>query len=78
MVQRQAGFLAPVKGLTDEGFPLVGGRLDCVGNRPVAALVYQRQEHFINLFIWPAIHGPEIAEKTMTRQGLQLASLESI
>jgi hypothetical protein len=47
-------------------------RFDHVGNRPVATLVYQRQEHFINLFIWPAIHGPEIAERTVTRQGYNL------
>src|SRR5216683_2033409 len=65
-------FSPPVKDLTNEGFPLVGGRLDYVGNRAVAALVYQRQKHFINLFIWPTTEGPGIAEKTVTRQGYNL------
>ena len=42
-----------VQDFTAEGFPLIGARLDYVGERPVAALVYGRAKHLIDLFEWP-------------------------
>jgi hypothetical protein len=56
----------------NDGFPLVGGRLDYLNNRPVAALVYQGRKHFINVFIWPIETGDGKATKAISRQGYQL------
>ena len=64
----------PVIDLAQQGFPLVGGRLDYLNNRPVAALVYKRGKHYINLFIWPANSAPasQANTTTLTRQGYHL------
>jgi anti-sigma factor RsiW len=65
-------FAPPVVDLADHGFPLIGGRLDYLQNRSVAALVYQRNKHFINVFIWPGDSRSGAARKLTTRQGYNL------
>jgi len=66
-------FAPAVIDLSAEGFPLVGGRLDYLEHRPVAALVYSRRKHAINLFIWPSEHAAGGTLKSVTTQGYQIA-----
>lgn len=65
-------FSPPVVDLTPQGFPLVGGRLDYLGGRPVAALIYHRHLHPINLYVWPSAD-KDMAPQVQDRQGYHLA-----
>ncbi|WP_082814696.1 anti-sigma factor family protein [Collimonas fungivorans] len=64
-------FSPPVVDLAPQGFPLVGGRLDYLAGRPVAALVYRRAKHPINLYIWPS-NERDAAPQLQNHQGYHL------
>jgi anti-sigma factor RsiW len=67
-------FSPVVKDLSSDGFSLIGGRLDYVDGRPVAALVFQRRQHYINLFTWPTDGGRDKDPRRETRQGYNIVN----
>jgi anti-sigma factor RsiW len=82
-------FSPPVRDLAGEGFVLTGARLDHVGDRQAAAVVYRMRNHDINLFVWrsaadarreeiamAAVRGFAVA--TWARDGLRYAAVSDL
>ena len=52
--QGKTGFSPPVPDLDQEGFVLVGGRLEVIHQQTAAAIVYRRRQHVIDLYVSPS------------------------
>jgi anti-sigma factor RsiW len=65
-------FAPAVKDLSGEGFSLAGGRLDIVGERRVAAVVYKRRQHMISVFVWPSSGHEQAAPRSSRHQGFNV------
>jgi hypothetical protein len=69
-------FSPPARDFADQGFRLIGGRLDYINGREVAALVYQRRLHIINLFIWSLESGLNTAAESFAQNGYNVLHWE--
>jgi len=67
--QGKVDFTPAVRNLSDDGFTLLGARLDHVGGRQAAALVYRIRNHVINVFVWRADDAREAAPVTAVARG---------
>ncbi len=70
-------FAPNVRDFAAQGYPLVGGRLDYLNGRAVAALVYQRHKHFINVFVWPVANRPGKSSSVAHLRGYSVITREA-
>lgn len=68
-------FSPAVKDFAGQGYPLVGGRIDYVDEKPAAVLVYRHAKHVINVFTWPETSGSGVRE--VRRRGFNLVEWTS-
>lgn len=64
----------PVHDFSQDGLPLIGGRLDYLDGRPVATLVYKYRDHTIDVFMRPVQSGKPVSlPKSATVRGFNVA-----
>ncbi|PCE25951.1 anti-sigma factor [Paraburkholderia acidicola] len=66
-------YAPPVVDLVQQGYPLIGGRLDYLDGRSVAVMVYRYKLHPINLYVWPGKDASATPPRIVERQGYHLA-----
>jgi anti-sigma factor RsiW len=73
----KADIAPPVPELSEQGFPLVGGRLDYIDGHVAPAIVYSHRLHTVNLFVWQAGGRLPAGERTVQRDGYSLVEWTS-
>jgi len=58
--------------LGNEGFPLIGGRVDVIGRVPVPTLVYRRRQHLISLMALPSDQAPAVTSAPRSIAGYNI------
>jgi anti-sigma factor (TIGR02949 family) len=71
--QGKVDFAPSVPDLSPEGFALLGARVDHVGEKQAAAIVYRIRAHVINVFVWRANADSTALLETRSR-GFSVAS----
>ncbi|MBZ5579900.1 MAG: zf-HC2 domain-containing protein [Acidobacteriia bacterium] len=70
-------FALNVADISGRGFVLVGGRVDSLNGRTVAALVYRRGTHVVNVFVWPAANQPDQPPASAASDGFNIVNWRS-
>jgi anti-sigma factor RsiW len=66
------GLSPPAADLAGNGFVLLGGRADVIGEKPVPSLVYRHNEHLITLLAEPVAAGGKSAPRHVEAGGLRM------
>ncbi len=67
-------FAPPVRDLSPQGFVLAGGRVDTLGSRPAAVLVYRIRQHQVTLFVSRSSGIASSPASVSTRRGFAIAA----
>ena len=70
-------FSPPVYDFSDQGFKLIGGRLDYLGTQEIAVVVFQHHQHYINLFVWPENEAMYLRDVSVQKEGFNLYGWEA-
>ena len=70
-------FAPMVDEFANDGFVLLGARLDYLGGKPAAAIVYRYRQHIINVFVQPAPVGSGSSIKLSSHRGYNSAMFDS-
>jgi anti-sigma factor RsiW len=60
-------FSPPVHDIDEPASKLLGGRVDYINGRPVAALAYRNSGHMVDEFVWPATAGDKAIAQSSSR-----------
>ena len=66
-------FSLPVYDFAQQGYPLLGGRLDYIDHQTVAALSYRRNKHIVNVFVMPTTQA-DAGMQSASKRGYNLVS----
>ncbi len=61
-----------VYNFTEQGFDLLGARLDTLPRQRVASLTYQHEHHLVNVYTWPSPDVDDAEVETHYKQGYNL------
>ena len=68
-------YAPPVEDFAAQGFALIGGRIEVFDGEPVAALVYRRKQHLVNLYVMPTRQAGRLGARSDARHnGFNLAA----
>lgn len=68
----RVGLSPPAPDLAQDGFTLIGGRVEVVANRAVPALVYRHREHLITVVAVPQDKGGVVAPADLSAEGFSM------
>jgi anti-sigma factor RsiW len=68
------GLSPPAADLSGDGFVLIGGRADVIGEKPVPSLVYRHNEHLVTLLAEPVATGATAAPHHVEAGGLRMVN----